>query len=272
MIKFCLCFLLLFAGAKLHAQWIVHDPANTAINAGIQTAQAANHLEVLKQWTDQLAALREQIRQLEAQLQEQRRIREVLGNPTAAGGRLILDHLGQDELARQYGDTLRQVRRLAEVTASLRRSADGVYQELEERTLLGQAFTRQTKPYQRHAAVDRQAEQTATIYAETLAAQTKLQTDLGAVLDRVSGASTQAEVDKLAVNTNAINGQLLHLVSKRRDQAEALQVQQIENENQRAKEQLDRLEKQLHEERRSTDVVNAWQQQVKLSAAFGSEQ
>ena len=117
--KKLLIFLFLVPG--LFAQLIVNDPVNTAVNSGIQSAQVANHVEILRQWATQLENLNRQIRQLEDQLAEQRRIREVLGNPSVAGSQLVMDRLAPDELARTYGDTLRAVRRLADAGASLRR-------------------------------------------------------------------------------------------------------------------------------------------------------
>ncbi|MCB1103394.1 MAG: hypothetical protein H7A44_08530 [Opitutaceae bacterium] len=263
---FSYILLICITTAGLRAQWIVNDPVNTSVNLGIQSAQAANHLEVLKKWGEQLTALQNQIRQLEEQLAEQRRIREVLGNPTLAGGQLILDRLGPEQLAREYGETLREIRKLANSVSSLQRSAEGIYPKLDDHTVLGQSFERQTTPYRRYAAVERQAEQAAEIYDTTLRQQAELQTDLAGILDRLKSAGTQAEVDKLAVNANAINGQLYHLVNARRDQTEALRMQQIENENQRAKEQTDRLEKQIAEEQQSQALVNAWQQSVQLGA------
>ena len=153
--------LLLVSSAS--AKWIVNDPVNTTVNLGIQSAQTVNHLEVLKNWADQLTKLNRQIRQLEDQLNEQRRIREVLGNPTLAGSKMVMDALAPEELARSYGDTLRQIRRLANATHSLERTADGVYQKLENSTLLKQPFTRQTTPYLRYASVESQADQTALL-------------------------------------------------------------------------------------------------------------
>jgi hypothetical protein len=54
--------------AYLCAQWIVNDPVNTAVNAAVQAGQAANHLEVMRRWAEQLEQLNRQLRQLEEQL------------------------------------------------------------------------------------------------------------------------------------------------------------------------------------------------------------
>ena len=248
------------------AQWIVNDPINTVINTGIQSAQIANHVEVLRQWAAQLENLNRQIRQLEDQLAEQRRIREVLGNPTAAGAQMVLDKLAPEELARTYGQTLQAVRRLADATASLRRTADGIYGALENRTAFGREFARQPGAYRRYAAVDQQAENLGRVYDDTAARQTALQTDLAATLASLKTATTQAEVDKLNVKVTALNGQIALIATQRRDETDKLSAQQIQNENQAAKERQDLLEKQIADERQSLDAANAWQSSFRITA------
>lgn len=261
--KKLLIFLFLVPG--LFAQLIVNDPVNTAVNSGIQSAQVANHVEILRQWATQLENLNRQIRQLEDQLAEQRRIREVLGNPSVAGSQLAMDRLAPDKLARTYGDTLRAVRRLADAGASLRRTAEGIYGELGNRTTLKREFPRQTTAYRRYAAVEQQADNSTRVADETNARQAALQDDLAATLAAVKTATTQAEVDKLNVKVAALNGQLMTIAAQRRDETDKLQSQQIQNENQAAKERQDLLEKQVAEERQSLDVVNAWQRSVRLT-------
>ena len=46
--------LFLCLATPLCAQWIVNDPVNTAVNTAIHADQAANHLEILRQWTADL--------------------------------------------------------------------------------------------------------------------------------------------------------------------------------------------------------------------------
>ena len=52
---------ILFA-TPLSAQWAVFDPTNFAVNTLIQSGQAANHLEILRQWAVQLEQLNRQYR------------------------------------------------------------------------------------------------------------------------------------------------------------------------------------------------------------------
>ncbi len=258
---------LIFLGtaAGLSGQWIVHDPANTAVNAAIQSAQAAQHLETMRQWASQLESLNRQLRQLEDQLAEQRRIREVIGEPTAAGAKFALDRLAPTELARTYGDTLAVMRRLADATASLRRTAEGIYAGLEDRTSLGRSFERKAEPYRRYAVVEQQAEAAERTAVATAARQTELQADLAATLGAVKTAATQAEVDKLQVKVAALNGQLAVAAAHRRDEADKLAAQQIRNDNQAAKERQDLLERQIAEERQSLGIINTWQRSLRLA-------
>jgi Skp family chaperone for outer membrane proteins len=168
-------------------------------------------------------------------------------------------------LARSYGETLAATRRLADAAASLRRTAEGIYSALEDRTALGKPFTRQTDGYRRFAAVERQADQAARVQDETAARRSVLQSDLADTLAALKAASTQAETDKLNAKISALNGQLALIAAQRTDEAEKLQSQHVQNENQAAKERRDLLERQIAEERQSLEVINAWQRGIKLS-------
>ena len=257
--------LFVFLVAPASAQWIVNDPVNTAVNSAVQAGQTANHIEVLRQWAAQLEQLNRQLRELEAQLAVQRRIRDVIGDPTAAGAGMVLRDLGATDLARTFGETLSATRRLANAIDSLRRTSDGIYQKLDDRTILGRDFTRQEPHYRRYAAVERQADNLSTVHAETGARSIVLQGELATTLEQLRGAGTQAEVDKHNAKLAVLAGQLAHLDAQRRDEADKLHTQQILNENQAAKERQDFLEKQLAEERQTLAVVGAWQQAVKVT-------
>ena len=261
--KHVLLFVFLVAPAS--AQWIVNDPVNTAVNSAVQAGQAANHIEVLRQWAAQLEQLNRQLRELEAQLAVQQRIRDVIGDPTAAGAGMALRDLGAGDLARTYGETLSAARRLANAIDTLRRTSDGIYRQLDNRTALGRDFVRQEPLYRRYAAVERQADNLATVHAETGARSVALQGEIATTLEQLRGAATQAEVDKHNAKLAVLAGQLAHLDAQRRDEADKLQTQQILNENQAAKERQDFLERQLAEERQTLAVVGAWQQAVKVT-------
>lgn len=251
--------------APLCAQWIVNDPVNTAVNTAVQAGQAANHIEILKQWAEQIEKLNRQLRQLEEQLAVQQRIRDVMGDPSAAGAGMVLRDLGAADLARSYGETLSAVRRLSHAIDSLRRTSDGIYRQLDDRTVLGRDFVRQEPLYRRYAAVERQADNLTAVHAETDTRSAALQADLAATLEQLRSANTQAEVDKLNAKIAALNGQLAHVDAQRRDEADKLRAQQILNENQSAKERQDFLEKQIAEEQQTLAVVGAWQQSVKVT-------
>lgn len=258
-------FIFLLMAAPLCAQWIVNDPVNTAVNSAVQAGQAANHVEILRQWASQLENLNRQLRQLEEQLAVQRRIRDVMGDPQSAGVQIQLDRVGLSELARTYGETLQAARQLANAISSLRRTADGIYRGIDDRTVLGRDFVRNESLYRRFAVVDRQADTLAAVYSETDARRLALQTDLAATLDQLRRATTQAETDKLNTTVAALTGQLADVDTRRRDEADKLIAAQILNENQAAKERQDLLEKQQAEERDSLAVVNAWQRAIAIT-------
>ena len=64
---------------------------------------------------------------MQAQLEEQRHIREVLGDPAAAGERLVLGHLGTTDLGRSYGETTAALRSLSRAVDSLKNTAQGIF-------------------------------------------------------------------------------------------------------------------------------------------------
>lgn len=253
--------LLLFSvlASAMSAQWVVHDPVNTAVNSAIQAGQAANQLEILRQWAEQLERMNRQIRQLEDQLAVQQRIRDVMGDPSAAGTQGVLRDLGLPDLARTYGETWREIRRLAEAVDTLRRTADRVFSPLDDRTSLGRDFVRQAAPYRRFAVIEQAADNLEGVAATTDARAVVLQAELAATLEQLRAAPTQAEVDKLSVKVAALNGQLAFVANQRQAAAAQVQLQQVLNDNQAAKEKQDLLEKQIAEERQSLAVANAWQ-------------
>lgn len=254
-----------FLASVAFGQWVVHDPGNTAVNAAIQADQAAQHLAILRQWTEQLNRLNDQLRELEEAVRLQRRIRDVLGDPIQAGTELVLRDLGAEELARSYGETLREIRRLADASVSLQHTAEDIYAGLEDRTSLGGSVTRHEVLYRRYAAVEQQAAQSAR--AQEIAAEriARLQEDLAVTLTRLQTASTAAEVDKLNATIAALNGQLALASAERANEAAKLSVQHTLNANQATKEQQDLLEKQVAEERQSLDALAAWQESLRLS-------
>lgn len=261
--KLLIPFVLL--SVPLCAQFVVTDPGNTAVNAAVQAGQAANHLEVMRQWAEQMERLNRQLRQLEEQLAVQRRIRDVIGDPSAAGIGMVLRDLGADELARTYGETLATARRLAHALDSLRRTSDGIYRQLDDRTVFGRGFTRNEPLYRRFAAVERQADNLAAVETRTGERAAALQREVARTLEQLRGAETQAETDKLSAQLEALHGQLAQLEAQRRAEADKLWAQQILNENQAAKERQDFLERQLAEERQTLAVAGTWQQAIKVT-------
>lgn len=255
---------LLLAPAAL-AQWVVTDPGNTTVNTAIKANQIVQHAEILRQWAEQLERLNRQIRQVEDLLATQRRMRDVMGDPVAAGAQ-VAGVLGAEDFAREYGETMAAVRRLSDAAQSLRRTAEGVYRQLDDRTSLGASFTRRTADYRPYAAVERQADNLERVMGETDAQAVRLQRDMAEAVASLRTAATQAEVDKLSVRVAVLNGKLALLAARRRDEADKLLAQQVLNTNQAEKERRDFFEKQTAEERQSLRAANAWQSAIRLEA------
>lgn len=256
-------FLLLLAPSAL-AQWVVNDPVNTAVNTAIKGNQIAQHAEILGQWAEQLEKLNRQIRQVEDLLGVQRRIRDVMGDPVGAGVH-VAGALGARDFAREYGETMAAVRRLSDAAQSLRRTAEGVYRQLDDRTTMGAGFVRRTSDYRPYAAIERQADNFERVQVETELETAALQAEVARSLAALRDARTQAEVDKLSGTVAALNGQLALIAAKRNEEADKLIAQQVLNANQAEKERRDLFEKQLREERQSLDAMKTWQESIRLT-------
>lgn len=258
-------FLLLFLASPLCAQWVVNDPINTAVNTAMHADQAANHVEILRQWAADLEKLNQQLEQMRAQLDVQQRIRQIMGDPAAAGEQVGVDGLGAADLARTFGQTADALRDLARAVVSLKYTAQGIYEELNDLTVLGRPFTRQAAPYQRYGIVEKHADNLANVFAQTAPRLVALQQDLAYTLRQLKAAPTQAEVEKHRAKISVLVGQIASVEAQRRDAALQLQAQQILNENQAAKERQDLLEKQIAEEDQTYEAVGAWQESLKLT-------
>jgi hypothetical protein len=257
--------LLLLLGTPLCAQWVVSDPGNTAVNTAIKANQIAQHTEVMRQWAEELERLNRQLRALEDQLSVQQRIKDVMGDPSAAGGQGVLRELGAKDLALSYGDTLQAVRRIAYAVDSLKHTADGIFTKLDDVTALQSGFTRQEQYYRRYAVIEQQAAQLETAQSQADARSQAVQAEIAATMEQLKSATTQAETDKSNGKLAALNGQLAEAAARRQEAADKLKAQQILNENQAAKERQDLLERQLAEERQALNAVGAWQRSLRVT-------
>lgn len=263
--KLSLLFVLIAGAVPVFGQWVVNDPINTAVNTAIKGNQIAQHVEVMRQWAEELERLNRQIRQVEDLLAVQRLIRNVMGDPARAGDRVVRRTLDGTAFAKTYGETMDSARRLADAMDSLRQTANGIYRALDDRTSLGAPFGRQSLDYRRHAAVERQADNMENVFATTDAEMATVQADLAAAVRDLRDAPTQAETDKIAATVAALNGRLATLAARRSEETNKLLAAHIRNENQAEKERRDLWEKEAVEERQSLSIANTWQESLRLS-------
>jgi type IV secretion system protein VirB5 len=87
-------FLLAFAlSYRAQAQIPVTDVANLTNNTVL-------HAENIAKWAESIAQLKTQIDQLRQQIDIQSDLRQWSGNPTEAGGKIVLNALGEQDLVR----------------------------------------------------------------------------------------------------------------------------------------------------------------------------
>jgi hypothetical protein len=188
-----------------------------------------------------------------------------MGDPARAGDRVVRRTLGETEFVKTYGETMDAMRRLSDAVGSLKRTSEGIYRALDDRTSLGASFVRQPELYRRYAAVERQGDNVGAVLAATDADIAAVQTDLAAAVSDLRNAPTQAETEKLHATIDALNGRLAGLAARRSEETDKLLAAQILNENQAEKERRDLQEKQIAEERQSVAAANAWQRSLRLT-------
>lgn len=226
--RLCL-FLLVVAG--LRAQIPVTDVANLVNNQVSQTATIAK-------WVESIAHLKTQIDQLNHQINIQDDIRTWSGNPAEAGGSLLLNALGADDLVRDYGKSKDAVLSLVSSLDSLKYTASGSYRAIGDADLDGKELKRDALQYRRYAVLDAMQTNAEQVAAETRARETELQEETALTLDQLKAAPTDAETQKLAAKLTALNGQLAQVEAARRREVDAVAMQKIANDARLEQERL----------------------------------
>ncbi len=207
----------------LRAQIPVTDVANLANN---QIAHAAT----IAKWVDSINNLRTQIDQLNRQINIQDDIRRWSGNPVEAGAKIVLEGMGQKELARDYGRTKWAILGLADSLQSLRRTADGSYRAISDLDLDGNEIRRDPLLHRRYTLLEARQENTEQVTDETKTREAELQTEIALTLEDLKVAETEAETQKHSAKLIALNGQLAQMDAVRRREVDAVALQKIAND------------------------------------------
>lgn len=216
---------------RAYAQIPVTDAANLVANQ-------ASHTANLAKWVESIANLRTQIDQLNRQINIQDDIRQWTGNPADAGTGLILDVLGQKDLARDYGQTRHAMLGLVHSLDSLKRTAEGNYRVVSDLDLDGHELKRDPLTYRRYAVLDATQDNSEQVTVETKSRERELQEEIALTLGELKAAPTDAGTQKLAAKLTALNGQLAQVEAARRREVDAVALQKIANDARLEQERL----------------------------------
>ena len=213
------------------AQIPVTDVANLTNNT-------IAHAENIAKWVESINNLRTQIDQLNRQINIQDDIRRWSGNPVEAGGKLVLNALGEQDLVRTYGKTKDAILGVVGSLDSLNHTAAGNYRAIADVDLDGGQLKRDPLQYRRYAVLDATQTNTEQVTEETKAREQELQEEIAFTLDDLKAAPTEAETQKISAKLAALNGQLGQVEATRRREVDAVVLQKIANDARLEEERL----------------------------------
>ncbi|MBL9187145.1 MAG: hypothetical protein JNK23_06690 [Opitutaceae bacterium] len=231
--------------------------------ASIANSQLAQTQNIAK-WVESINNLRTQINQLNQQINIQDDIRKWTGSPTQAGAGVILDVLGEQDLARDYGRAKDAVVGLARSLQSLQNTADGNYRAINSVDLNGNELQRDPLTFRRYSVLDAKQENTALVVTQTQDREKELQTEVALTLGELKAAETDAEVQKLSAKLTALNGQLAQVDAARRREVDEVALQKIANDSRLEQERQAAAEMESRDAYLSNQRVTDYMKTLKL--------
>jgi len=258
MMKTPILFLLLIVSTiTIRGQIPVTDAASIANNR-------IAHTENIAKWVDSIAKLRQQIDQLNQQINIQGDIRKWTGNPTEAAANVILDVLGEEDLGREYGRARDEIIRVTRSLESLGNTADGNYRAIQNTDINGVDLQRDALTYRRYSVLDAKQANTVLVADETKARESELQEEIAFTLQELKAATTDAEVQKLSAKLTALNGQLAQVESARRREVDEVALQKIANDARLEQERLAAAELEARDNHLANQRISAYMRTLKL--------
>ena len=229
--KTIICLFVLALTGALRAQIPVTDIANLVNNQ-------LSEVENLAKWVESIAQLRQQVTQLDQQIRLQTDIRQWVGDPTAAGSRVLLDSLGVSDLVHEYGRAQADIRSLTNSLDSLSNTENGNFRPIVSLDIDGNPLNRDTLVYRRFSILDATQANTDQVTTDTKAREEKLQEDVAVTLEALKAADTESEAQKLSAKLTALNGQLAQVEAARKREVDAVALQKIANDARAEEERL----------------------------------
>lgn len=243
----------------------VTDVANLANNQ-------VSHAATIAKWVESINNLRTQIDQLNRQINIQDDIRRWSGNPAEAGARIVLEGMGERELARSYGRTKQAVLGLVDSLESLRRTANGNYRVISDLDINGGELRRDPLIHRRYAVLDATQQNTAQVTEETKEREQELQAEIAITLEEMKSAPTEAETQKLSAKLTALNGQLAQVDAARRREVDAVALQKIANDARLEQERIAAAELAAKNDYLANQRVSAYLNRLRLRGTSPREE
>jgi hypothetical protein len=222
------------------------------------------HAENIAKWVDSIAKLRTQIDQLNQQINIQDDIRKWSGNPTEAGANVLLDVLGEKDLAREFGRGRDEILRITHSLDSLQNTASGNYRTIQSTDLNGGDLKRDALTFRRYSILDAKQTNAVQVTDETKSRELELQEEIALTLQELKTATTDAEVQKLSAKLTALNGQLAQVESVRRREVDEVALQKIANDARLEQERLAAAESEAKDNHLANQRVSAYMKTLKL--------
>jgi hypothetical protein len=232
--------LLLATAAR--AQWVVYDPT-------VHTQQILYHAQNLAKYVEMINNQIQQINTLTSQLQELEKYNEAFGNPAKLLNITGVNGLVRDLRKTELGQTIEQVQKISEGIDALTYDANGLYHNVGKsfKTPSGTEVAREEKIYRDNAAIQRSTQNYTNVFDDVRVRRRALKEQIAATTEKLQGATTDAEVQKLTGVLIGLNSALV-ATDKEVDQALSLTVvQEAENRNDTEKQIKARGEEQKAE-------------------------
>jgi len=222
---------------------IVHDPAHMA-----------KTLEVLKQHAKTVNQLKAQYKMLEREFEQLQNINTVLGNPKEALKDAAYQFWNYERVDtfNNEEEIWGKLKRGLSGLESLGFEGNGLYKRIKQKDRNGKNIKRNFSNYQRHAAIEERYLQLQTVNKRAEQREDELQKEAGRLLQKLKYAITDAEVQKLGTQINAVNAQFGLINNMRQAELGKLQAQDILNRNQREKEKKAAIEEWIHKDKKET--------------------
>jgi hypothetical protein len=224
------------------AQWIVYDPAINAQQIAAEVKNMAQYVQMVDNQVQQISQLTQQIQQLQQYNKE-------FGDPSKILNVIGVSAVTADLTQTPLGETISAVEKAADGTKALTYDASGLYHDIGATftTSSGKTVQRNADDYKANEAINNATANYSNVVANVLQRRQALKDAIAATTKALQSATTASEVQKL---TGVLIGQqsALSATDKEVDQAVDVSMEQdIENRNDRQKQQTAEQEEQKAE-------------------------